>query len=104
MFKKFRQKSLTIIAGLSVIFTYFLSGCVPIFGQRGVMAHGSMGNWRVGWSGFLFIIIIIVFLFFLLVYIISRQKNINRVEEKEVLQRRSNAADVLKERNKRQKS
>ena len=104
MFKKFKEKSLTIITGLSVIFTNFLSGCVPIFGQRGIMGHGSIGNWRVGWSGFVLMIIISVFLFCILFYIISRQKKINRVEEKEALKRRSNAAAVFKEYNRRKKS
>ena len=100
MFKMLNRMSLIIFAGLIMIFTDFLNGCVPIFGQGGLSGHGSMGNWRVWWSDFALLFLIIIFLFLILFYIISRRKNKNRLEEKEALKHRENAAEVLKERNK----
>jgi uncharacterized membrane protein len=103
MLKKLKQKSWILIAFLVVLYTSFISSCVPIFGQRGAMGHGSMGNWRVWWSDFALLFLIIIFLFLFLLYIISRRKNTNRLEEKEALNPRDNATEVLKERNKWQK-
>ena len=91
MYKRHKRISFIVFTGLLLIFTDFLSGCVPIFGQGGASRHGSMDNWRVWWSDFA--------LLFLL-YIISRRKNTNRLEEKEALNHRDNATEVLKERNK----